>query len=181
MNMQPVQAQPGTVELPLRDIHLPDAISWWPLAPGWWILLACLLVLIIAMTLGRRYYRKRRLNRLLNHEIHDELKTIKAAYEHQHNKIILARQLSELLRRASVSIYAADKPAGLTGDQWLGFLQKTCQQCDAEINFDHDTARVLIEAPYLATDSSIDYDADALLALCETWLLQRHHASGVMA
>ena len=21
----------------LKDIHLPDAVSWWPLAIGWWI------------------------------------------------------------------------------------------------------------------------------------------------
>ena len=24
--------------LPLRDLHLPDAIGWWPPAPGWWVL-----------------------------------------------------------------------------------------------------------------------------------------------
>lgn len=24
----------------LRDIRLPDAVSWWPLAPGWWMVLA---------------------------------------------------------------------------------------------------------------------------------------------
>ncbi|MBT3527943.1 MAG: DUF4381 domain-containing protein, partial [Porticoccaceae bacterium] len=23
----------------LRGIHLPDPISWWPLAPGWWVLI----------------------------------------------------------------------------------------------------------------------------------------------
>ena len=28
--MQPTQ-------LPLKDIHLPDAISWWPPAIGWWL------------------------------------------------------------------------------------------------------------------------------------------------
>ena len=25
--------------LPLRDLHLPDPIGWWPLAPGWWFVL----------------------------------------------------------------------------------------------------------------------------------------------
>ena len=26
--------------IPLRDIHLPQAVGWWPLAPGWWVLIA---------------------------------------------------------------------------------------------------------------------------------------------
>ena len=32
--------------LPLRDLHLPDAIGWWPLAPGWWGVIAALGVLL---------------------------------------------------------------------------------------------------------------------------------------
>ena len=31
-------------QIPLRDLHLPEAIGWWPLAPGWWILIAIALV-----------------------------------------------------------------------------------------------------------------------------------------
>ena len=27
-------------QLPLRDLHLPEAVGWWPLAPGWWVLIA---------------------------------------------------------------------------------------------------------------------------------------------
>ena len=26
-------------QIPLRDLHLPEAISWWPLAPGWWFVI----------------------------------------------------------------------------------------------------------------------------------------------
>ena len=26
--------------LPLRDLHLPAEVGWWPLAPGWWVLIA---------------------------------------------------------------------------------------------------------------------------------------------
>ena len=33
--------------LPLKDIHLPADVPWWPLAPGWWVLLAALLVLTL--------------------------------------------------------------------------------------------------------------------------------------
>ena len=38
--------------LPLRDLHLPDAIGWWPLAPGWWVLIALSL-----LGLGRPFRR----------------------------------------------------------------------------------------------------------------------------
>ncbi|WP_394174929.1 DUF4381 domain-containing protein [Thalassotalea litorea] len=31
----------------LKDIHLPDAISIWPLAPGWWIIIAIIIGLIV--------------------------------------------------------------------------------------------------------------------------------------
>ena len=34
--------------LPLRDIHLPAPLGWWPLAPGWWIVGALVFALLIA-------------------------------------------------------------------------------------------------------------------------------------
>ena len=38
-------------ELPLRDLHLPAEIGWWPLAPGWWFLAVLLLVGIVYLAL----------------------------------------------------------------------------------------------------------------------------------
>ena len=31
-------------QIPLRDLHLPEVVGWWPLAPGWWVLLAMLVI-----------------------------------------------------------------------------------------------------------------------------------------
>ena len=42
--------------IPLRDLHLPDAIGWWPLAPGWWGVLVILAV-GLAYTTWRLYRR----------------------------------------------------------------------------------------------------------------------------
>lgn len=33
----------------LRDIHTPDPISWWPLAPGWWILAGLIILGLIVL------------------------------------------------------------------------------------------------------------------------------------
>ena len=33
--------------LPLRDLHLPEMVGWWPLAPGWWFLIALAAAVIL--------------------------------------------------------------------------------------------------------------------------------------
>jgi len=35
----------------LRDIHLPGAVTLWPLAPGWWLILGGLLALALGVHL----------------------------------------------------------------------------------------------------------------------------------
>ena len=55
--------------LPLKDLHLPAEIGWWPLAPGWWGVIAVLAVVAAAVILwvggivfrsllGRKFDRK---------------------------------------------------------------------------------------------------------------------------
>ena len=41
----------------LHDIHLPDPISWWPMAPGWYALLILVFILIgLLIYVTRRTY-----------------------------------------------------------------------------------------------------------------------------
>ncbi len=43
----------------LRDIHTPEPVGWWPLAPGWWILLALIIIGVTALIVWLRSKRKR--------------------------------------------------------------------------------------------------------------------------
>ncbi len=54
-------ATPTTLEL--RDIHLPEAISWWPPAPGWWFLLGSIVFIVIAVFLFKHYQKKQALKK----------------------------------------------------------------------------------------------------------------------
>ena len=46
----------------LRDIHAAAPVSWWPPAPGWWVL--ALLVLVLLVWAGRRMLARFRVYRL---------------------------------------------------------------------------------------------------------------------
>ena len=54
---------PETNALELRDIHLPDPVSLWPPAPGWWILFALVVVTILSALIWRRWRAQHRVRR----------------------------------------------------------------------------------------------------------------------
>lgn len=163
--------------LQLRDIHLPQPVSWWPIAPGWWLLLAVIILLVALTLITRRIYRNRQIRR----DINSELDRIKRSYHKTLNKTQLAKDLSILLRRASISLYPETDIAGLIGDDWLTFLDSsgnTDGNTGSSLNFNSDTGRVLLTAPYLPADaeseSQFGFDAEALIKLCESWLRSSH-------
>ena len=148
--------------LPLRDIHLPEPVSWWPPAPGWWLLLI-LCALIISIVFLFRHVRQRS---LLKRTALAELNRIKKQYDQNHDRIQLVKALSVLMRRASISYYPRPNSASLTGEQWLQHLDTTAQRK----GFQKGTGKILASAPYLPSNSPIDIDCDDLFMLCQDWL-----------
>lgn len=108
-------------QIPLRDLHLPDPIGLWPLAPGWWalILLACagLIYLIYKRILKWRRNAARRLALR-------ELARLRAEYDRGADAIALSKALSELVRRSMLAYAPRDEVAGLTGETWLKWLDR---------------------------------------------------------
>ena len=105
--------------LPLRDLHLPEPAGWWPLAPGWWVVIA--LLLAAAAYLAWRWYRAWKHNAPRRHALR-ELARVEAAYLADRDAVMLGKQLSELLRRSMLAYAPRDEVAGLTGKAWLEWL-----------------------------------------------------------
>lgn len=106
----------------LRDIHLPESIGWWPLAPGWYLLatsivIACLLIGF----LGLRYYSNGRAKR----EALRRLAMYKKQYELDANSQLCTANISELLKRLALSYYPRTQIAALQGEAWIAFLNRT--------------------------------------------------------
>ncbi len=152
--------------LPLRDIHLPEPVSWWPPAPGWWLLIFALIVLGISIWLGIRRWQKKQRHR----DSLKALKTIRAQFEQHRDVTTLLRELSVLMRRASISFYPRHTAASLTGDAWLQFLDDTSRARKNSNSFELGNGKWLATAPYLPNTATPDIDSAALLALCERWL-----------
>lgn len=98
----------------LAPAHAPPPPGCWPLAPGWWILML-LLILIVATLM----YRYRRPARVLRRIALSEL-------QHLENSAVddaqLARELQNLLRRYALAAYGRAAVASLSGQQWLMFV-----------------------------------------------------------
>ena len=146
-------------ELTLRDIRLPEPVSWWPPAPGWWLLLALIIMLAVLLPWLIKRWRRISLNALAQ----TEFKHIQRAFQQHQDSTRLAQDLSALLRRVCMSYGSRTQVASLTGDDWLQHLDALGQQPQ----FAGDIGQQLLTAPYQATNN---IDADALLNTCRNWL-----------
>ncbi|PIW51424.1 MAG: DUF4381 domain-containing protein [Zetaproteobacteria bacterium CG12_big_fil_rev_8_21_14_0_65_54_13] len=146
----------------LRDIHLPQMISWWPPAPGWWLLLvtACLLVAGCWYLWRRRRstYRKPALKTILTEALR-EFDHVNSALQSGESSAMA--ELSVLMRRVAVQLDS--EAAGVTGEAWLQWLDSRWQQQD----FTAGAGRALVESPYRAVSAA---DALALSCVCRDWL-----------
>jgi len=140
--------------LPLRDIHLPAAIGWWPPALGWWLLIG-LLVLLTAALWGYRRWRQRRQMRRLALARLEEIRT------REGRDLVVA--LSRLLRLAALEHFSAEAIAGLQGEAWLEFLDRPFNDAP----FRHGVGRCLADGPYRR---ECEIDKLQLLEVCQRWL-----------
>ena len=143
--------------LPLRDIHLPPSPGWWPPAPGWWLLAALVIVLFSLLFFlwqraRRLRYRREALRQLRSLEQNDALPTTS-----------LVAELSALLRRAALCAFPGESCAGLSGEAWLLFLDRSRK----EQPFSTGVGRCLATGPY---QREVEIERAELLRLCQRWL-----------
>ena len=143
----------------LRDIHLPDAISWWPPAIGWWILLALVIAAFIFIPKLYRRVTYTHLNKVAN----ITFKNIIDEFKVNNNDSDFIRATSQFLRQTAMSYCGRDEVAQLTGDKWVQALNSITKQ----EHFTPDLKQSLVNAPY---QKNISIDAEQLIKAVQNWL-----------
>jgi hypothetical protein len=149
----------------LRDIHTPGMIETWPPAPGWWMLTALgLLMLIAGFTWLYRYWRANRYRR----EAMSELVQLLENWFQNEDDHAYLDALQKLLKRAALTNFPREDVASLTGEAWVQFLDRTT----GSHNFSIGEAEVLIDGTYRP---DISVDVETLHQVAKSWI-QKHHS-----
>lgn len=139
----------------LRDIHLPDGVDAWPLAYGWWVVLALIVGILLFIWLFS-FLRKKSKKLYALHL----LKNI-----HCNNTLDSAVEMSKILRR--ICVYKYPDAAILFGQEWIDFLNN-----NSKAKLEPKSAQLLMDAPYISEKNALFVSDDIvkLRQFCQKWI-----------
>jgi hypothetical protein len=154
-------------ELPLRDIHTPAPVGWWPPAPGWWLIAVLLILGVLAA-----YWYRRRPQARLRRRIHAELALLRRQWAEGRDHREFLQGLSALLRRSAIALDGRAASAGLSGERWQAFLNRSLP----DRPFSSHPGILLMDAAYRPAPPALsDDDVEQLTRLCARWLDEAQH------
>ena len=148
----------------LRDWHLPNPVSWWPPAPGWWLVAG---LLALGSVLAVRWWWRWRWQCASARSALRQLDVLKTTLATDGDRRRFMVGVSQLLRRLALVRFPREQVAGLSGDAWLGFLDAT----GGGSSFAQGAGRVLAESAYRA-DAAFDaeFDPAQLSRIAAGWI-----------
>lgn len=111
----------------LADIHLPEPVSYWPPAPGWWVL--AILLIILATWLIRKSLIAGQRRKIKAHALAE----FSNCYDNYSNasgsniselKIRYINEANTVLKRVALVHFSDPGVAGLGGEEWVDFIRK---------------------------------------------------------
>ena len=106
----------------LQPLREPELIGWWPLAPGWWLVVLLAAVALISIGvwllrhLQRTAYRRAAIRQLDALRAQNQAETASDEY---------LSKINALLKSVAVIAYGKREVAAQHGDKWLAFLNRT--------------------------------------------------------
>ncbi len=152
----------------MADIHLPAEPGFWPLAPGWWLLAALLLALLIygAWRLHLRLQLHRRYRSALR-ELDKCLAALQASAgpdgPTMEQRLAYVNDVNSVLRRVALLHFEQSRVASLSGQAWVEFIR----QHDRAGRLTPELASALAEGRFAPR---CDVDTQALHRMAGDWI-----------
>ncbi|MFD2228940.1 DUF4381 domain-containing protein [Alkalimarinus sediminis] len=153
----------------LQDIHEPATIGFWPLAPGWWVLIIMAICFIILIAyLCRRHIK----NNSWKKEAAKTLAELKKqASEQEYQRTLF--QVNQLLKQVAMYKHNDTSIKALTGEAWYTFLAAFLNGPHTPNMFTKAQLTLLTEGLYKqAADSnqSMNTEVTQLLKTLNEWI-----------
>ena len=159
----------------LADIHLPDPVSIWPLAPGWWVLIALFVMFLI--WLSYKAFRRLILHKRLQ-AAQDELakaidvyraSTLSADADKNKAGLDYLYAVNTVLNRVALFTDSRQQReiARLSGTPWLEYLDQSYGGND----FSEGLGKVLAEGQYRPIFAG---EVEGLYTLAQNWISSRY-------
>lgn len=168
---------PESLTSRLHDIQDLDPAGIWPLATGWWLIIASIALLILLLITVRRWQLdwRRYLPRYgWSREAARELTVLRERIDYDDAKQQMAK-FSELLRRIAIARCGRHSCAGLQGEPWLAWLAD-----HDPAGFDwRDRGQLLLEIPY-APPGELDHPSElsSLIDAALVWTVRPSQCRG---
>jgi len=150
----------------LADIHLPEPVSYWPPAIGWWVLAALALVLLILLL--RKFSRMRRQQKICEYAV-AELQRCYDSYSHadpsaiDQSKLNYVNQFNTVVRRVALVHFPQANVASLDGASWVDFIR---QKGESSLMTDE----IATALQYGRFQTRCDVDVDAMQVFGQQWI-----------
>ena len=149
----------------LADIHLPVEISYWPPAPGWWILAVLLIAGIVFLTI--RIIKFRNLQQVCRHALLELENCYQRLREENSadasNQLRYINEVNSVMRRVALVHFPQANVASLGGDAWVDFIR---QKGDST-GLNEEIAAALSFGRF---QTHCEVDVDAMNSLGQAWI-----------
>ncbi len=156
----------------LGDVIAPQVPGWWPLAVGWWVLLALVLGMLIGLFfIVRNFKNKQRKDRWRKEALIDHQRisnNLASRSDTDINQSTELAELSVLMRRVALALLPRERVAAMTDDDWL----ETLDVIGNTREYSHGVGQWLCRGPYRRSQYFDPRELGNLLELTETTIKQ---------
>ena len=145
----------------LHPLRTPDAIGWWPPAPGWWLLALLAISAVVALVY---LWRKHRRANAYRRQALAQLQQLQTDYQTHRDKLLHLGHINALLKSAALQAYPRSDIAAQHGEAWRGFLNSSLP-ADKQLPPEFATANYQPACP--------DFDLEPVHRATQHWL--KHH------